>query len=145
MRRLVAGSGLGRSSRSRLAFVMAGLIVIFTLAAPARVALAGGSCTNAHLGIVCDTVYTNGYDAFYRNQSGQCFWADFNLITLGSPGAPGGTYGDDGPFWTCPGQDNSYFFAVGFQGCSQVVVYDRSNGQPPQNSNGNDWTLACSP
>lgn len=143
-------AGLGQSLRRRLSFTMAGLIVAFslalTLAAPPVRAYAGGSCTAGHLGNVCDTVESTGYDAMYYNQDslGICFWADFNLTTLGVNGGPSGTYGDNGDFYTCPGQTNTYFFAVGFQGCSDVTVYDRSNGQAPQDSNGSDWTKACS-
>jgi hypothetical protein len=56
-----------------------------------------------------------------------------------------GTYGDNGAFWSCQGQYNSYFFAVGFQGCAQVIVYDRSTGQPPQSSSSDGSFNTCDP
>jgi hypothetical protein len=140
-----ARSILGTVRLRRVPLAMAGLIVVFAMSFAAPRVLAAGNCTVAHLGVVCDTASWSGYNAEYINHTGQCFWADFNLQTTGYQGGPSGTYGDNGSFWTCDGQYNSYFFAVGFQGCSQVIVYDRSNGQLPQSSGGSSGFNTCDP
>jgi hypothetical protein len=128
---------------------MAALMVMFALSfsfATPQVARAAVNqshdwdCNSAHLGIVCATAFPNGYNAEYVNNSGQCFWADFNLMIY-----DGRVFGDEGAFWSCPEQYNSYFFAVGAQGCAMVIVYDRSNGQSPQSSSATWNFTTCDP
>jgi len=124
-----SGSRLERPLRAPRSLLVALLIVMFTLSfgfVTPQVALAAGNlsqeagdlthdwdCNSAHLGIVCATASWSGYNAEYVNNSGQCFWADFNLML-----ADGRVFGDNGAFWSCPQQYNSYFFAVGAQGCA---------------------------
>jgi hypothetical protein len=141
---------LQRPLRGPTSLVMAALIAIFALSfsfATPQVARAGVNQTHdwdcngtGSLGIVCATAYPNGYNAQFVNGTEQCFWADFNLMI-----SDGRVFGDEGAFWSCPEQPNSYFFAVGAQGCAMVIVYDRSNGQSPQSSSDTWHFTTCDP
>jgi len=138
----------GRRLRVPRSLRVAALIVMFTLSfslATELVARANHDrdCNVDPLGLVCLTVNWDGYNAEYGNESGQCFWADFTLYVYNN--GVFSWYGDEGPFYTCNGNYNTYFFATGYLGCAKVVVFDRSNGQPSQSSSADGTFNTCDP
>ena len=66
----------------------------------------------------------DGYDVGFRNIRAHSL-VDFNLHAIVVPPNTKATYGTQGPFYTVPGQYNSYFFAVGYKPLAQVCLYSR--------------------
>src|SRR5215472_3885822 len=85
---------------------------------------AGNCGSSRDLGTVCIAPYANGYNALYWNTTNHATYVDFNLWMISTSGNFGQRVGDQGAFTTQPGDGaHTYFFAVGGQGCGEVVLY----------------------
>jgi hypothetical protein len=73
---------------------------------------------------LCIVQRDNGYDASFRS-TWHTGLVDFNLHAIVVLPNTKERYGTQGPFYTRPGQYNSYFFAVGYKPSAQVCLYAR--------------------
>lgn len=81
-------------------------------------------CYRANVGELCIVQRNDGYDVGFRNIRTSSL-VDFNLVAIVVPPNTKAWYGTQGPFYTVPGQYNSYFFAVGYKSLAQGCLYSR--------------------
>jgi hypothetical protein len=99
------------------------LLLVWATPALAAPACNGFVIASGNTFTVCIEKINNGYNATATHESGPTYLVDFNLDTNE------GTFGDEGAFLIGPGQQRTYFFAVGFKQWAQVKLYWRS-GSP---------------
>ena len=95
-----------------------------TFATASTASAASGECSSSDGGQICVQSYSNGYNVWFTNNSGTTKHLDFNLQCDN-----GNRYGDQGDFWSYPGNRNSYFFEVGYQGTCHTRMYDYGAGR----------------